>query len=66
MQTCVLFSIVFQSQRGIVGTNICNFLKAFMCKYNHLVQQDNDNVDKMAVSESHHIDISNDNKLSGI
>ena len=42
------------------------FFESFLFKYNRLVQQDNYNVDKMAVLESHHIDISNDDKLSGI
>ena len=41
-------------------------MKAFLFKYNRPVQQDNDNVDQMAVTESRHIDISNDDKLSGI
>ena len=42
------------------------FFESFLFKYNGLVQQDNDNVEQMAVLESHHIDISNDDKLSGI
>ena len=66
MQSWVLFSMVIESQSGNVDTNLCNFFEAFLFKYNQLVQQDNDNVDKMAVSECHHIDISNDDKLSGI
>ena len=65
-QSWVLFSLVIQSQSGIVGKNLCSFFEAFLFKYNRLIQQDNDNVDKMAVSEIHLIDISNDNKLSGI
>jgi hypothetical protein len=40
--------------------------EAFLFKYNGLVQQENDNVDQMVVSECQHIDISNANKLSGI
>ena len=41
-------------------------MKAFLFEYNWLVQQDNDNVDQIAVSECHQIDMSNDDKLSGI
>ena len=66
MQSWVLFSIFIQSQSGTVDTNLCNFFEAFLFKYNWLVQQDNDNVDQMAVSECHHIDISTDDKFSGI
>ena len=66
MQSWVLFLMVIESQSGTVGSNLCNFFEEFLFKYNSLVQQDNDNVDQMAVSESHLIDISNDDKLSGI
>ena len=41
-------------------------MRDFLFKYNGLVQQDNDNMDQMAISKCHHIDISNDDKLSGI